>query len=295
MCSGIKGAVGCIAKRWIFTYNAAVTNTGGGEAMKRIILGWMLLLLFALPALGETADEAAAATDAPLEGGWIAPDESGAGSPKDDLINRIIDMGQALYEKAGGKAQRAHYASDIYVCKNFTVYLFRQNKEDFRLAEFPDVKLAIPNNLPRKECKPYNYGVAWEDVPESKGNPFYEAAAFRYDPERSKEENIALAEEFMRQVKRGDYFQMSANYQYGVGAHSAIMIEDYDPETDSVTWMDSNMRGKKVNGIRYGIVQFGEVKPVSWWAEAFCKKGYGATLYRLRDDLTYRSGAKEDE
>ena len=45
--------------------------------------------------------------------------------------------------------------------------------------------------------------------------------------------DLALA--FMRQVKRGDYFQMSADYEYGVGAHSAIMISDYDPETDTIT------------------------------------------------------------
>ena len=45
--------------------------------------------------------------------------------------------------------------------------------------------------------------------------------------------------------KRGDYFQMAANYYYGVGAHSMIFIADYDPETDSVHWADSNMKGKE--------------------------------------------------
>lgn len=54
---------------------------------------------------------------------------------------------------------------------------------------------------------------------------------------------MELALEFMRQVKKGDFFQMSAKYEYGIGAHSAIMISDYDPETDTVHWMDSNMRG----------------------------------------------------
>ena len=46
----------------------------------------------------------------------------------------------------------------------------------------------------------------------AEGNPFYEAAAFRYDTDLSKEENMALACDFMRQVQRGDVFQMSADY-----------------------------------------------------------------------------------
>lgn len=280
--------------------------------MKRFFLGVLVLLVLStvLPVMGEGAESAA--TDAPLEGGWLTPEDApeelaedtsasaadGAvaqgESARADFIDRMIDLGKTLYDRAGGKAQRAHYASDIYVCKNFTVYLFRQNKTDFRMAEYPDVKLVIPNNLPRKDCKPYNYGVAWEEIPAEKGNPFYAVASFRYDPQLSKEENMTLAEDFMRQAKRGDYFQMSANYQYGVGAHSAIIIEDYDPGSDSITWMDSNMRGKKVNGIRYGIVQFGEVASVSWWAETFCKKGYGATIYRLRDDIIYNPNNAKD-
>ena len=97
---------------------------------------------------------------------------------------------------------------------------------------------------------------------------------------------MELACEFMRQAQRGDYFQMSAKYEYGTGAHSAIMLS-YDPETDEIHWMDSNMRGGKKNGIRYGLVQYDEVRSVQWWAEAFCQKKRGATLYRLRDDIIY--------
>ena len=80
---------------------------------------------------------------------------------------------------------------------------------------------------------------------------------------------------------------MSANYYYGVGAHSLIFIADYDPETDSVHWTDSNMKGDKVNGIRYGYVQFDAVKDINWFVDAFCQKSRGATLYRLRDDIVY--------
>ena len=209
---------------------------------------------------------------------------------REDFIDRIIALGKDLFDRAEGKRKRAHYASDIYVCKNFTVYLFRQNRDAFRMAEYPDTKLVIPNNLPAKQCKPYAYGFLWEDIPAEKGNPFEVAAQFIYDPELSGEENLEKAKNFMRQVRRGDYFQMSADYEYGVGAHSAIMLS-YDAGKDEIHWMDSNMRGGKRNGIRYGLVQYDEVKSVEWWASAFCHKKRGATIYRLRDDIIYAEGA----
>jgi len=215
-------------------------------------------------------------------------------SARADLINRIIDLGKELYDRADGKRKRAHYASDIYVCKNFTVYLFRQNRDDFRMAEFPDTPLVIPNNLPAKQCKPYAYGFLWEDIPAEKGNPFEVGAQFIYDTSLTKEENLEKAMEFMRQARRGDYFQMSADYEYGVGAHSAIMLS-YDPEKDEIHWMDSNMRGgKNKDGIRYGLVQFDAVKSVEWWASAFCHKKRGATLYRLRQDIVYAGQSAAD-
>lgn len=204
-----------------------------------------------------------------------------------DFIDRIIALGKELYEKADGKRKRAHYASDIYVCKNFTVYLFRQNREDFRMAEYPDTQLVIPNNLPAKQCRPYAYGFLWEEIPAEKGNPFEVGAQFIYDSSLSKAENLEKAKDFMRQAQKGDFFQMSADYEYGVGAHSAIMM-GYDPESDEIHWLDSNMRGgKNKEGIRYGLVQYDAVRSVEWWANAFCHKKRGATLYRLRQDIVY--------
>ncbi|MBR6186683.1 MAG: hypothetical protein IKQ41_10535 [Clostridia bacterium] len=206
-------------------------------------------------------------------------------SARDALIDAIIETGRKLYLDANGKLKRAHYAGDIYVCKNFTVHVFSENSAGFRMAEYPDARLIVPANLPAKECKPYSYGYCWEDVSAQDGNPFYIAAQFLYDTNLSKQENREKALEFMKQVRKGDYFQMSAQYYYGTGAHSCIMIADYDPDTDSVHWMDSNMAGEKRNGIRYGKVQFDAVKEISWWVDAFCKKGRGATIYRLRDDI----------
>ena len=255
----------------------------------------LLLSLYPAFSPAEEADEDGIVEDVILDdaSGEALPDEPEPSeeekepTARDAFIDDIIALGKELYEKADGKAQRAQYKGDIYVCKNFTVYLFRQTRAKYRIAEYPDTELKIPNNLPAKKCKPYAYGFLWEDVPAEKGNPFYEAAQFRYDSDLSKAENMERAVAFMREVKRGDYFQMSADYEYGVGAHSAIMISDYDPDTNTVHWMDSNMRGHKRKGIRYGIVQFDEEKEIEWWAKAFCHKKRGATLYRLRDDIVF--------
>lgn len=186
----------------------------------------------------------------------LAAEETQELSAREQFIEDIIDLAQKKYIEANGKRQRAQYASDIYICKNYTVYLFRQNASKYRMAEYPDVKLVIPDNKPKKECKEYNYGCEWKDVPASEGNPFYAAYSFRYDTSLSKEENREAAREFLKQAKRGDYFQMVANYYYGVGAHSMIFTRDYDPETDTVTWCDSNMKGERRDGIRYAYVQF---------------------------------------
>ena len=208
-------------------------------------------------------------------------------SARNQFINDIINLGKQKFEEANGRAKRAHYSGDIYVCKNFTVYLFNENAEKYRMATYPDQKLIIPDNKPKKEMVEYAYGVEWKDIPASEGNPFEVAASFRYDESKSKEENWEIAREFLKNVKKGDYFQMTAKYYYGIGAHSMIFIEDYQEETDSVHWMDSNMKGEKRNGERYGYVQFDAVKEIDWFVEAFCRRKYGATIYRLSDDIVY--------
>ena len=250
----------------------------------------LLLLCLAVPcALGETLSmqEMLGAQDAIALTQESQAVDTPSSAAREDFIDRILATAKSLYDAAGGRPQRAQYSGDIYVCKNFTVHLFRENCGDFRMAEFPDVPLVIPNNQKKADCAPYVYGVEWQDVPASDGNPFYAAASFRYDGSLSKEENRQRAREFLMQVKRGDYFQMAANYYYGVGAHSMIFIEDYDPETDSVHWADSNMKGKSVNGERYAYVQYDAVKEIDWFVDAFCRSKYGATIYRLRDDIIY--------
>ena len=117
---------------------------------------------------------------------------------REEFIDRIVELGYELYVKADGKAQSAHYKSDIYLCKNFTTHIFNKLRDEFCMAEYPDVRLRIPNNLPEKECRPYYYGLAWEEIAAEDGNPFYEAASFRYDTSLTQQENLELAMEFMR-------------------------------------------------------------------------------------------------
>ncbi len=201
------------------------------------------------------------------------------------LIDDIINLAKRLFEETHNTAKRAQNSGDIYVCKNFTVHCFCECAGHFRLAAYPDTLLVIPNNKKAKECEPYAYGIAWQDIPAESGNPFFEAASFRYDSSVSKEENRERARAFLQQVRRGDFFQMSANYYYGVGAHSLIFIADYDPVTDTVRWTDSNMKGFSKNGVRYGYVQYDAVREIDWFVDAFCQRKRGATLYRLRDDI----------
>ena len=278
----------------------------------RIISLLLLLLMLSLPVMGEeevslfspggTAPAQAETLPAPepsavpepgaeldlMPEAAVEADPAASSEARDELIDRMIDLAEEIYQKAKGRAQPANSPGDIYVCKNFTVHLFRENRDDYRMAAFPDVPLLIPNNLPAKESKPYSYGISWENVAAEKGNPFVIGAQFFYNADESKQENRARAIEFMKQVQRGDFFQMSADYYYGIGAHSLVFTQDYDPDTGTVTWTDSNMKGEKRNGKRYGYVQFDARKDIEWFVDAFCVKGRGATLYRLRDDIIKR-------
>lgn len=253
--------------------------------LQRALCAVSLLCFFLSAALGEVM---ISIVDSQGEETSLTPTEEVAdSSAREAFIDGILSLAKQTFDETHGRAQRAHYSGDIYVCKNFTVYLFRQNADAYRMAAFPDVPLVIPDNLPKDECTDYVYGVEWKDVPASEGNPFEVAASFRYDASKSAEENRKDARAFLQQARRGDYFQMAANYYYGIGAHSLIFSADYDPETDSVTWCDSNMKGEKRNGERYGYVQWDAVKDIDWFVDAFCRKKYGATLYRLRDDIIY--------
>lgn len=262
------------------------------KKMFLFLLSALLLVSLCVPAAAEEAAAGEEITEEVLlDEDMTVPDSAGpepaSPSARDAFIDDIIAAGKEVYDKADGKYMRAHYKNDIYVCKNFTVYVFKQARSGYRMAEFPDTELRIPNNLPAKKCRPYNYGYCWEEIPASKGNPFEIAAQFLYDSKLSKEENHALAEEFLKQTKKGDYFQMTGDYSGGMGAHSAIFISDYDPETNTVRSMDSNRAGKRINGLRYGKVFFDTEMSIDEWIAFICRKKCGATLYRIREDIIF--------
>ncbi len=206
-------------------------------------------------------------------------------SARQAFIEDIIGSAKGYYNRAGNQPQRAHYSGDKYICKNFTITVFKDNAKKYRLASYPDVPLKVPENLPKEDCAPYTYGICWKFGPASEGNPFVLVDQFLYNENLSPEENREFARSLMMRVRRGDYFQMSANYRHGVGAHSLIFISDYDPGTDSVHWTDSNMLGTSKSKIRYGYVQFDASEDIDWFVDAFCQKKRGATLYRLSTDI----------
>ena len=117
------------------------------------------------------------------------------------------------------------------------------------------------------------------------GSPFEIAAQFKYDDDLSKEENAELARNLLGQVRKGDFLQIVGYYGGGNGPHSLYIIEDYDPVTQMLHWTDSNMRGTRIDGARWGYLQYDADADVDWWTEVFNRRKRGATLYRLRDDL----------
>lgn len=227
--------------------------------------------------------------------GYSVPDENGVEtvvedrrvllSPKEALIEDMIALAQKNLKDKRYKFAPAQEDGDVGVCKNFVMRLFDTFKSGYYMLEYPDLPLHMPLNRRLVDCKPYQYGIEWAIEGPEDGSPFEIAGKFRYDTTLSKVENQRLAREFLENAKRGDFYQMVGNYVDGNGPHSLLMIYDYDPETDMLRWTDSNMKGKRIDGVRWGYLQFDTKRTVDWMVKAICTKNRGATLYRLRDDL----------
>ena len=208
--------------------------------------------------------------------------------PRDMLIEQMIAL--ALHDS---KLKRynpapAQTGTDIGVCKNFVMRMFSTHSNQYEMLAYPGLKLRMPLNNLKVNVAPYQYGIEWAlDGPET-GNPFDTVATFRYDPDLSKAENEALATAFLHNVRRGDCYQMVGNYVDGNGPHTLLFIADYDPINDMLRWTDSNMKGTRINGDRWGYIQYDCQRTVAWMVKAICTKNRGATLYRLRDDLVLK-------
>lgn len=206
-------------------------------------------------------------------------------SPKADLINRMIALAEQNSKQTKYKFAPAESDTDIGVCKNFVMRLFDTFKSEYRMLAYKDLPLHMPKNNSKANCAPYDYGIEWRPETAEDGSPFEIVFQFKYDNALTKEENAAIAREMMHMVKKGDFFQMVGYYGGGNGPHSLFFIADYDPATDILRWTDSNMRGTRVDGIRWGYLQFDADATGEWYVNVFNMKKRGATLYRLRDDL----------
>jgi len=206
-------------------------------------------------------------------------------SPREEIIEKMIAL---AYDNSKDKRYKFAPAEEdwhIGVCKNFVMRLFDTFSEDYRMAAYPELKLHMPKNNSKAACAPYDYGIEWRPETAEEGSPFEIAAQFKYDNSLTKEENAELARQLLVQIQKGDFFQIVGYYGGGNGPHSIYIIEDYNPVDQMIHWTDSNMRGKRIDGVRWGYMQFDADASVEWWVEVFNRPKRGATLYRLRDDL----------
>ena len=153
------------------------------------------------------------------------------------------------------------------------------------MQEYPGVEIFMPLNDSSKNCAPYRYGVQWRAEEAQAGNCFETVYEFRYDPEKSREDNRAEALKMLQDVKRGDCFQLVGVCEDFNSPHSLIFIEDYDAAQKKLCWTDCNMKGTRINGERWGWVQYGTVRTAEWMLDTICRPRNGATLYRLRSDI----------
>lgn len=206
-------------------------------------------------------------------------------SPREEWIERMIHLAYDNSKDSRYKFAPAEEDGDIGVCKNFVMRLFDTFAQDYRMAAYPELPLHMPKNNSKAACAPYDYGIEWRPESAAEGSPFEIAAQFKYDPGLTQEENAKLARELLLQIRKGDFFQIVGYYGGGNGPHSMYMIRDYSPADQMLHWTDSNMRGKRIDGVRWGYLQFDADADVDWWVEVFNRPKRGATLYRLRDDI----------
>ncbi len=264
-----------------------VTIAWEGDSLTQVQEGETFDYTFQLPPLSSGVDITARGYALEKEGQNIPYSEvtRTVPSPKDELIGKMISLAYANSKDSRYKFAPAQEDHHIGVCKNFVMRLFDTYSKDYAMQAYPDLALHMPKNNSKAACAPYDYGIEWRPESAEDGSPFEIVAQFKYNNDLSKEENAQIAYDMMKQVKKGDFFQMVGNYGGGNGPHSLLFIKDYNPVTDMLHWTDSNMRGTRVDGVRWGYLQYDADATAEWFIECINTKKRGATLYRLRDDL----------
>ena len=267
-----------------------VTLSWEGDALSEIQEGAIFEHTFQLPKLTSGLTITVTGTAPAKEG--ISPATSQVirevPSPKEALIGRMLDLAFKNSKDSKYKFAPAEEDWDIGVCKNFVMRLFDTFSKDYAMAEYPDLVLHMPKNNSKAACAPYDYGIEWRPEGAADGSPFEIVAQFKYNNDLTKEENAQIARDMLHQVQKGDFFQMVGNYGGGNGPHSLLFMADYNPLNDMLHWTDSNMRGTRVNGVRWGYLQYDADATAEWFIQCINMKKRGATLYRLRDDLFYK-------
>lgn len=218
--------------------------------------------------------------------GACAEDSVTLKTPRETLIDELICNAKEIAQDSAQNFSRADDPQDAGTCKNYIARLLLSCSDSYGLLSAPDAALALPLNADKADCRPWRYGVMWADLPREAGNPFVEAGSFRESGEKKREENAEAAAALLRTAKRGDVLQFVGNYGDGNGPHTLLFTEDCDGAT--LTFTDSNRKGKRVGRTRYGWVQFGVQKPVKWLADVLAGPGCGGTLYRLCDEIIRR-------
>lgn len=255
-----------------------MTETQQGEAFE---------YTFQLPGLscGLTVTAKAYGTQREGQAQRVAEASRDVPSPREELIDRMIKLAYQNSKDSRYKFAPAETDYDIGVCKNFVMRLFDTFAKEYAMQAYPELSLHMPKNNSKAACAPYDYGIEWRPETAEDGSPFEIVAQFKYNNDLTKEENYAIAWNMMIQVQRGDFFQMVGNYGGGNGPHSLLFISDYDPVSHMLHWTDSNMRGTRVDGVRWGYLQYDADATAEWFINCINTKKRGATLYRLRDDL----------
>ena len=204
-------------------------------------------------------------------------------TPRETLIDDMLGRAQAIAQDANARFMPADDADDPGTCKNFLRGLLEAFADGYALADAPDARLVMPLNADAEDCSPWRYGVQWAQAADS---PYAEVGRFRSDPEQAREENARQAAELLRMAQRGDVLQLACNYVDGNGPHAILLTQDCDGE--ALVFADSNRKGTRVGGARYGWAQYGARWTVEFLADALAASGCGATLYRLREDITRR-------
>jgi len=264
-----------------------VTLTWEGGSMAQTQEGDMFEYTFQLPALSAGLTVTARGHGLQKEGQSPSFTDviRDVPSPKEELIGKMIDLAFANSKDSRYKFAPAEEDYDIGVCKNFVMRLFDTYAKDYIMQAYPSLLLHMPKNNSKVACAPYDYGIEWRPETAADGSSFEIVAQFKYNNDLSKEENAQIAFDMLKQVQKGDFFQMVGYYGGGNGPHSLFFITDYDPVSDMLHWTDSNMRGKRIDGVRWGYLQYDADATAHWFIECINTKKRGATLYRLRDDL----------